>query len=449
MKTKTGINYVRQSSHSRQQTGVTDRRTAPRFTAALLGLSLVCALGPATLASEPSPPDVVIGPYVAARFAAGFPFHGSGGDQVLLFGVQPAEAPDSEPGIHVALRATGVPIGRVTPPPAGWRVPLSIELNDFSADGQSTQGSFVVLDAGVEPAQAGTAPAYLHRYGYSYSPSTGLVTTWRSSHQLPLSGPPGPGLPTGLLAPAGFVLLPEGAVAVTDTALATIWVAGPSFDDWRLAMIDARFAPAFGVADLVGVGRAPGGGTRPYTVRLPSVFPGGPPVAPGIHSITCAAKTDEVIPIVTAPPGGIYAIARSVLLNDTIPPFAKSSALRTIVAPQVGLSDLTDGVIYDRFHPDTPWVYWQRSISDMVGGSANILRRAHLLTGEIQEVARSNKLYDWTSNLSVLPPLGNAPFTIVLSAMGQEENNPDVNILLTAPQYVAPSLLTGVTVSSW
>src|SRR5262249_1257904 len=222
-----------------------------------------------------------------------------------------------------------------------------------------------------------------------------------------------------------------------------------SFDDWRLAMIDARFAPGFGVPDLIGVGRAPGGGTRAYRVRLPSLFPGGPPVAPGIHSITYSAKTDEVIPIVTAPPGGIFAIQRSVLLDATIPPFAKGGALRAVVAPQVGLSDLTDGVIYDRFHPDSPWVYWQRAISDVAGGSANILRRVHLLTGEIQEVARSNDLYDWTSNLSVLPPLGQVPFTIVLSAMGQEENNPEVNSLLTVPQYVAPSLLTGVTVSSW
>jgi hypothetical protein len=179
------------------------------------------------------------------------------------------------------------------------------------------------------------------------------------------------------------------------------------------------------------------------------VFPGGPPVAPGIHSLTYAAITDEVIPIVTASPGGIYAIPRRVLLDETIPPFAKGSALRVVVAPQAGLSDLTDGVIYDRFHPDSPWVYWHRSISDVAGGGVNILRRAHLVTGEIQEVARSNELYDWTSNLSVLPPLGHAPFTIILSAMGQEENNPEVNVLLAAPQYVAPSLLTGVTVSSW
>jgi hypothetical protein len=410
---------------------------------------IVTVLSTGLFAAEPTPPDVVIGPYAAATFPGAFPFHGAGGDKVLLFAVQPAESHDGAPEVHVAMRSTGNPIGRVTPPPGGWKVPLSIEVHDFSQDGQDTSGSFVLLDAGVEPAAAGTAPAFVFRYNYSYGPASGLTTTWRSTHVLPLSGPPGPGLPTGLLAPAGLVLLPGSGIAVTDTALASIWVADSSFDNWRLAMIDPRFAPAFGVPDLIGIGRAPGGGTRPYVVRLPSLFPGGPTVAPGIHSITYAAITDEVIPIVTAPPGGIYAIKRDVLLDETIPPFAKGTALRIVVPGQVGLSDLTDGIIYDRFHPTTPWVYWQRSVSDEVGGGANILRRVHLTTGEIQEVARNNEFFDWTSNLSVLPPLGNAPFTCILAAMGQEENNPHVNVLLTEPDFVAPSLLTGVTVSNW
>jgi hypothetical protein len=125
----------------------------------------------------------------------------------------------------------------------------------------------------------------------------------------------------------------------------------------------------------------------------------------------------------------------------------KGDFLREVAAPQVGLSDLTDGIVYDRFHPDTAWVYWQRAISDEIGGGSNILRRVHLLTGQIQEVARSNTLYDFTSNLAVLPPIDDLPVSLVVSAMGQEENNPEVNVLLTEPQYVGPSLLTLVAVS--
>jgi hypothetical protein len=59
-----------------------------------------------------------------------------------------------------------------------------------------------------------------------------------------------------------------------------------------------------------------------------------------------------------------------------------------------------------------------------------------------------NNLYDWTSNLSVLPLPGNLPTTVVPGAMGQEENDPGVNVLLSAEQYVAPSLLTGVITSN-
>jgi hypothetical protein len=245
----------------------------------------------------------------------------------------------------------------------------------------------------------------------------------------------------------GFTRLPNGGVAVTDALIGAIWVAGPFLEDWRLAIIDPRFAPGFVEGDIHGIGRAPRGGTRPYTLRLPSPFPGLPPAAPGIHSITYAAVTDEVVAIRTAQPGGIYALPLAVLLDTTIPPFAKGGFLREVVPPQVGLSDLTDGIVYDRFHPGTPWVYWQRSIADEIGGGSNILRRAHLLTGEIQEVARSNTLYDWTSNVAVLPPIDGLPVSLVVSAMGQEENNPEVNVLLTEPQYVSPSLLTLVAVS--
>jgi hypothetical protein len=415
--------------------------------AALVAATTAAMAPPTSAEASLDRPALVVGPVAAASFAGGRPFHGTGGDELLLFAVQPDDAPDGEKGVAVASRITGREVGRVTPPPMDWRVPLSIEVFDFERRGLGTRGWFLVLDAGALPALAGTAPATLHRYTYSYSPGVGLRTAWQETHVVPLAGPPGPEPPQGVLLAAGFTRLPGGGVAVTDTLIGAIWVAGPLLEDWRLAIVDPRFAPGLGVPDLHGIGRAPGGGTRSYTLRLPSPFPGGPPAAPGIHSITYAAVTDEVVAIRTAPPGGIYGLPLSVLLDTTIPPFAKGEHLREVVPPQVGLSDLTDGIVYDRFHPGTPWVYWQRAISDEIGGGSNILRRAHLLTGEIQEVARSNTLYDFTSNLAVLPPIDGLPISLVLSAMGQEENNPEVNVLLTEPQYVAPSLLTLVAVS--
>jgi hypothetical protein len=417
--------------------------------------SVAAATAAALLALQPTAasghsldqPVLVVGPVAAATFDGGRPFHGAGGDELLLFAVQPTLAPDGPQGILVASRITGRQIGAVVPPPNGWQVPLSIEVFDFERQGLRTRGSIIILDAGVEPRLAGTGPALVHRYTYSYSPGGGLTTTWVETHVLPLASPPGPELPTGILYAAGFARLPGGGIAVTDTLIGAIWVAGPSFDDWHLAMIDSRFAPGFVDGDVYGVGRAPGGGTRSYTLRLPSLIPGGPQAWPGIHSITYAAITDEVVTLRTAPPGGIYALPLPVLLDVTLPPFAKGDFLREVVAPQVGLSDSTDGIVYDRFHPGTAWVYWQRAISDEIGGGSNILRRIHLVTGQVQEVARSNTLYDWTSNLAVLPPIDGLPVSLVVSAMGQEENNPEVNVLLTEPQYVGPSLLTLVAVS--
>ena len=117
-----------------------------------------------------------------------------------------------------------------------------------------------------------------------------------------------------------------------------------------------------------------------------------------------------------------------------------------MVAPRVGLSDATDGLAYDSFHPQSPWLYWARAFSDEIGGGSNVLRRVNLLTGQMEEVARSLTLYDFTSNLAALPPIGGADRTVIFSAVGQEENNPEVNKAPGVLPYVAPSPLPLVEV---
>jgi hypothetical protein len=392
---------------------------------------------------------VVLGPSAAATFPQAFPMHGVGGDETLLFGVQPAPAPEEPIGVHVASRLTGEPVADVTPPPGGWHTPLAIKIAEFQGQGANTRGTFLLLDAGNPPEQTGTRPAVIYRYSYSFSPQDGYHDALLATHVLPLAGPPGPGLPAGIVLPESMALLPGGDVAVTDTLGGAIWVAGPSLDDWRLAMIDPQFAPGFGVPEIDGIGRAPGGSTRPYRLLLPTI-PGTPgPAAPGVHSIAYVPVTDEVYVIRTVSPGGLFGIPRSVLLDTRTPPFAKGAALQVVVPPTHGLSDLADGLDYDRFHPTSPWLYWQRAPSDVAGGGFNTLRRVNLFTGAVEVVAQSNILFDFTDEISALPPPGDSPFTYIASAMGQEENNPDINVLLGGvSSYVAPTLITVTGVSS-
>jgi hypothetical protein len=389
-------------------------------------------------------PTWVFGPYVAAEFAQGFAIHGVGGDRTLLFAVQPSAAPARARGVHVARRVDGLDLGEVQAPPEGWGTPLTIKIEQFQNEGPlATHGTFALLDNRVPPALAGTQAARVYRYSYRYSLAHGFLATLVSTHVVPLNTQPPGALPDGTVYPGSLALLPDGGLALTDNITGAIWVTDASYDHWRMALIDPRLM--FGFSDDVhGIGRDEGGGHRDYTLRVPSQ-PGLPPTYPGVHSIAYAAVTDEVAFVRTAPPGGIYAIGRAALLDALTPPFAKGSALREVVAPTAGLSDLTDGLDYDRFHPASEWLYWQRAPSDVAGGGFNTLRRVSLRTGALQVVAKSNDVFDWANEISVLPP----PFahidlgaTWILSSMGQEENNPDVNVLLNGTsRYVSPSLM--------
>jgi hypothetical protein len=51
--------------------------------------------------------------------------------------------------------------------------------------------------------------------------------------------------------------------------IGVIWVAGTSLDDWRLAILDPRFAPGLGVPDLEGIGRATAAAPAPTPCACP------------------------------------------------------------------------------------------------------------------------------------------------------------------------------------
>jgi hypothetical protein len=396
-------------------------------------------------------------PLVVAQLEGGAAIHGVAGDQVVLFALVPSASPDRAPGVYARRRLDGANAGALTPPSGGWGVPLSMKIRTFRRSGlSSTEGEALILDNRVPPALAGTQPARLYRYSYRYTPGSGLVSTLISDDVLPLNTvAPGAGLPNGLIYPGSIALLPDQQVVVTDNISGALWVSeGPGH--WRMAAIDPRWAAA-PAGPVQGVGLAQSGRIEPYTLLVPAPpgFPPGLGLYPGSHSIAYASLTDEVVWAVTVP-GGIYSMPRSVLLDTSLPPFAKSGdpttggfgPTRQLVPPTAGLGDLTDGVDYDRFRPGSEWVYWQRAPADAAGGGFNTLRRVSLIDGRIQVVARDNSVYAWANEISVLPPLiPRSPFTTILSSVGQEYNNPDVNALLFGvPRYFAPSRLPLVVV---
>jgi hypothetical protein len=400
--------------------------------------------------------SVVAGPASLAEFPDGFAIHGVGGDTDLLFALQPSPSPLTPPGVHVAHRLSGDNLGDVTPPPGGFLVPLTVKIESFSRAGLAgTQGRFLIMDARMPPAFIGSpfaTNARLYRYSYRYTRRDGLRTTLLETHTLPLASglpdPSAPTLPDGILYPGSIALLPGGRVAITDNIAGSIWVSDVSLNNWSLAIIDPRFAGA-PRGPVEGVGRNEDGVIAPYTLLTPAPpgFPPGLGLFPGIHSIAYAAVTEEVCFPVTFP-GGIYCIDESVLSDAATPPFLKSAAVRVVVPPTPGLGDLTDGLDYDRFHPTSPWLYWQRAPADVAGGGYNTLRRVHLLTGAIEVVASDNELYSWANEISVLPPLlSDGRWTWILSSVGQEYNNPDVNVLLGGvSSYFAPSPMPAVAI---
>jgi hypothetical protein len=103
---------------------------------------------------------------------------------------------------------------------------------------------------------------------------------------------------------------------------------------------------------------------------------------------------------------------------------------------------------FDRFQSGSTWLYWAQAIADVRFGGVNTLRRVDVRSGEIQVVASSNSVLDWTSNLAALPPVGGVPVTTIVATLGQEENNPDVNAFVCGvPSYVPATLVPVVDIA--
>jgi hypothetical protein len=394
-----------------------------RFTAiALLALAGCVPEEPKTVAADEALSSITRS---LAAFPTGFEMDDVTGDERLLFTAVPPSV-STAPTVLAARRLSGEPAGELPPPPGGWLFPAGAEVLSYETCGLATRGHLLVVDnAGVPPL---TYPM-LYDYAYSFSPAAGFSASLAATHHLPQLTVAPPSLPDGLGYVSGILALGADTL-LTDALTGSIWVCDAAFS-CRLGIIDADFGP--GPAPIfTGTGRAPGGGTRPYTLQLPT------PIMPGIIDVAHVELTDEVCTARAAVPGGIWCVDRALLLDASVPPYAKPK--RVVVPPTPGVTDGQHGVAHDRWHPASPWLYWVRSLD-------NTVRRVNVQTLAVQVVAHSDSLMDFSTGLAVLPPLyAGSPLTNLAVAMGQEENNGGLNeVLGGADDFVAPSIIAGIS----
>jgi hypothetical protein len=376
--------------------------------------------------------------YVIASYPNGFEMDGIAGDKRLLFtNVVPSPGVGTHVTVTAASRLTGVPVGELPPPPSGWFAPTGVEVLSYATHGLGTSGELLVTDNGALPPNAHIV---VYKYGYAYDPISGFSAHLVATYPLPMQPPP----PISTISGFGFVsdlfTLSSGTSVLTDALVGAIWSCDMAFS-CQLLMVDPDFGPA-PASPINGVGRAQGGGTQPYTLVLTVGL------SPGIVGVTYVAATDEVCTARTALAGGVFCIDRAQLLDTSVSPYSKTK--RVVVPPQLGLSDGGHGVAADRWHPSSPWLYWVRSYSDAAGGGFNAVHRVNLLTLEVQNILQSNTLLDFSTGITVLPPLiDGPPFTNLAVPMGQEECNGALNQVLNGVnRYVSPTLITGVTTYS-
>lgn len=416
---------------------------------------LFCCVSAPVLAGNSSGP-IVLGPSILLEHEIPYAGHGVAGDEVLLFNIelQPPDAPSVQTGIGVYLRHSAKKVGALDPVgyPA-WTIPMSIKTESYAGRGMETSGKIVVLEVGL--LSPGQPPLFLRliRYGYAYSLSNGFSHRVLDVGYLPvLSSLPGE-LPNGLVLPENFdfVTTSDGKqhVVTADAIAGTVWSAPvDDLNQWRLKLAARELGPTPMttvceyngelIIGLCGYARGPNWTIERYVQAMWQPLP-GVDLNPGPFGITFVGLTGKVA-MNNAGTGAIYQIDADLLLDPALPPFTAFKPLETLLSPMPGVSDLQGSLVWDRWHPNTQWLYWQRIISNAEERYFPIYR-VNVLTGEVQFIAESVMLFDHPSMISVLPS-GGSPFTSLVTSNTQERNMAFTNRLLSESRLVGPSIVT-------
>jgi hypothetical protein len=293
----------------------------------------------------------------------------------------------------------------------------------------------------------------LIKYGYTYTKRVGFSHHTLDVGYLPVLSSPPDVLPNGLALPENFdfVTTSDGVkhIVIADAIVGTIWSAAmDNPNQWHMQLVAqelgqtpmTRLCEYNGemIVGFCGYARGPDWTIERYLQAMWQPIP-GVDLSAGPFGITYVGLTGKIA-VNNAGTGAIYQIDADLLLDSTLPPFTDFKPLETLVSPIPGVSDFQGSLVWDRWHPNTQWLYWQRIISTEEEKYFPIYR-VNVFTGEVQFIAESVMLFDHPSMISVLPTRG-APFTSLVTSNTQERNMAFTNRLLTESRLVGPSVVT-------
>jgi hypothetical protein len=399
----------------------------------------------------------VIGPRALLQHEAPYAGHGVAGDRALLFNIE-IQPPDisGPPGTRVGVysRITKEKVGELPPyeNPA-WAIPMNIVLEEFVGAKDFSMGTVLVLEVGLVPNQA---PAFLRliRYGYLYSHRYGFFTRVVDFGDVPvISSLPGE-LPNGIGLPVAMdiVAAADGTrhVVLADSFGGSIWsTPQTNLSQWQMDLFAEELLPTPNmmvcdyngepIIGFCGYARGPDWSIERYVQKMWQPVP-GLDLLPGSFGLAFIGKTGMVA-VNNAGVGAIYEVDATLLLDRNLPPFTMAKPLSMLVEPVPGVTDLQGSLAWDRWHPNTEWIYWHRILSDYEGGHWPIYR-ANIHTGEVQYVAESIYLFDHPSMMAAIPSHFGQPQTVLVSSNVQERNGVLTNMLLSESRLVGPSVVT-------
>ena len=313
-------------------------------------------------------------------------------------------------GFYVWNKFTGDQVGVLPWPVSGhWWMPFMIKLADYEVQGLAENGHIYVMD-GFAPLTTGVIPARIVEYSYSYNWLSGeFSATEVRETAIPVDDPMTPEL-DGTLYPSSFEQMDDGRLVIADTFVGGLYVSDPNWGNIHLAYVSpVYFQPTFfpqnQTIHIFGVD-VPGCTVPTYhsstdeTVDVPMSFhvvspshPGA--LLPGLHGVAYVTRDDKVAFCSPTSEGGIVSpigmLDRTVLIDDTIPPYAKDGYLDHLVPATDGLTDWVAEIVYDKWDAGNPWVYFQRIATSLddnspYAGTFNTIYRVNLDTRAVELV---------------------------------------------------------------